>query len=112
MGAAVKVYEYTHIRPHNDPPTGPPVTLAQRREALIAAFRGVELGRYDSELIRTLADLLLDEPARALVSMIERVRGAGKLDGWNIRSADSDSRPILDPNTPYVDGNSDPGYDR
>lgn len=111
----MKAYEYTDVRPHDDPPTGPPVTLAQRREAILAAFRGIDLGRYDSELIGTLADLLLDEPARALVSMIERVRNAGKIEAWHPQPSPGlrVGRPMLNQNTDYyVDGNSGPGCDK
>lgn len=77
----MKAHEYVAAVRHDDPPIGPPVSLADRRSALEDAFRGVDLGRYDKRLIDTLAELLLDEPVRGLVSLIERSRLVHWLEG-------------------------------
>jgi hypothetical protein len=115
----MNVHEFAPIRPLDEPPSGAPVTLDQRREALADAFRGIPLGRFDEELLGILADLLPNEVvARGLVSLIERRANAAKVDAWHARPAGAPTqppvgpRPVLDVNTPpYVHGNSGPGYD-
>jgi hypothetical protein len=90
----VNVHEYAPVHKLDDPPSGAPVTLAQRHEALADAFRGVALGRFDEELVGVLAELLPNEVvARGLVSLIERRANAAKMDSWHTTP-------------PYVDGNS------
>jgi hypothetical protein len=110
--AAVKAGEYVDAVRHDEPPAGPPVTLAQRREALLDAFRGVELGRYDSELIGTLADLLLDEPARGLVSLIERRVNVAKIDYWRATTTQAHRSGLASETEYYLHGNSGPGFDQ
>lgn len=78
----MKAREYVDAVRLDDPPIGPPVSLADRRSALEDAFRGVDLGRYDKRLIDTLAELLLDEPVRGLVSLVLRSRIAPRPVDW------------------------------
>jgi hypothetical protein len=113
MGAAVNVHEYTPVCTLDEPPSGAPVTLAQRREALADALRGVPLGRFDEDLIGVVVELLPNEAvARGLVSLIERRANAAKMDAW-YATPSPNPRPILNTNAPpYADGNTGPGFDR
>lgn len=96
----MKAHEYARVERLDDPPAGQPVTLTQRRDAIRDAFRGVALGRYDEELIGTLADLFLDEPARGLVSLVERARNAAKLESWGVAAAPAEPAVDPDPTVP------------
>jgi hypothetical protein len=69
-----------YVKPEalNEPPQGGPVPLGLRRQAILDALQGVELGAHDWQTVDWLAGL--DEPtSRTIVSLLLRVRDATNL---------------------------------
>jgi hypothetical protein len=75
----MRAREYVAIEPLHEAPTGDYVDYGHREEALSDALRGVAMGGYDALTVGRLVRHLDDPTLRALVSLIERARGASML---------------------------------
>jgi hypothetical protein len=79
--------QYVAIEPLHEMPAGPWVPYNDRADALADALRDVELGGYDQLIMGWLVRHLDNPTMRTLVSLIERVRGAGLLAAVELEAA-------------------------
>jgi len=85
--ASMRAREYAPIERLETAPIGPYVPPGQREEALSDALRGVDLGANDELIVGWLVRHLDNTTLRTLVSLIERVRGAGMVHMLDIEAS-------------------------
>ncbi|HEV7897279.1 MAG TPA: hypothetical protein VGP31_05490 [Planosporangium sp.] len=84
---SMKARHYGPVRPLHTAPSGPYVTPGRREEGLSDVLRGVELGGYDEQIMAWMVRMLDDGTLRTIVSLIERVRGAGMIEAVDAENA-------------------------
>jgi hypothetical protein len=95
--AGMKARDYAPIERLDTAPTGPYVPPNQREEALCDALRGIDLGANDELTVSWLVRHLDNPTLRTVVSLIERVRGAGMVDMLDVEASVVDhARPTAD----------------
>jgi hypothetical protein len=114
----VKAHEYAAvIGPlHEPPPVAPGATLAQRREALHDALRGVQLGPFDEAMVGWFVDHLDELFCKVLIGWLVRAHSAGVHDACTIAEAGTPPRravgraAVPEPELPlWVEGGSGGG---
>ncbi len=64
----MRAIDYVKAQPFNEPPEGDPVPADLRREAILDALRGVELGAYDQQTVYWVVNMLDAPMSRVIVS--------------------------------------------
>jgi hypothetical protein len=72
----MRASDYAKAQPLEEPPEGEHVPVDLRRQAILDALRGAELGAHDRRIVDWMADRLDDSTSRTLVSLLLRVRDA------------------------------------
>lgn len=76
MSGSLRAISYAPAGPIATPPVSPYAEAEERREAVLDALAGLELGAYDLRIVEWFVNLD-DSTLRVLVSWLLRVRAAG-----------------------------------
>jgi hypothetical protein len=68
--------DYAKPEALNEPPQGDPVPPELRRQAILDALQGVELGAHDRRIVDWAANILDESTSRTIVSLMLRIRDA------------------------------------
>ncbi len=74
----MRAIDYTNAQPLEQAPAGAYVPNEMRRQAILDALRGVELGAYDQQIVTCMVNMG-DPVARAFVSLLLRLRDVSVL---------------------------------
>jgi hypothetical protein len=75
----MRAHDYVKAEPLEQPPAGTYTPEGQRREAVLDALRGVELGAHDRRIIGWMTSRLDDATNRTIVSLLLRLRDTSVL---------------------------------